>query len=143
MKLEIRRVINIDDDIDARALTPLENILVGIRKAWLLSSRYERNQNAKAEKEYIRLSKLKSKCKEDILKYCLKYLLNNELPESYSGTISVITLRVPREYEEVLDEVITYKEFSPFIITKVPMNPDLLISFPNAALQIEIRKKNI
>lgn len=112
--LEERPVELTELDLKTRISTSLR---LWIRRSWL----YENMQNNVRDKEL----RERMATVEEIKLSILHNLSKDKNPSK------VKRLRVPREVEPYLDDVLNSSEFLPFKITRVKENNDYLLSFPD------------
>ena len=134
MRVEVRRVLDLDKPIKVEELKPLERIIVAFRVRYRSSKLYkgkiERETRIKEEKEM----KLKENVKSMIL-----YRIQNSFKDK--PNVKSIVLELSREYEDILDDILSSVDFMSLNMKVIPEKPDFLLSFPNLPILLEVSLK--
>lgn len=142
MKVEVRKELSIDNanlnDISAR-----DKIFLALKSKYQESKIYRNNQKKKmdaAQKEKLRRIGL---LKEELLFRLYAELSENMTLKSRDLRAKTIHLIVKQKYDDILDEVLSHKEFLPYDIVRVPENRDIRTAFPTMPIILECSKKTL
>jgi hypothetical protein len=143
MRVKIRRVIDLDAEINISKLSPLEKIIVPILKSLKDSKFYRRQIEAKMEKEQKERIAKEERLKESILSRAYGELTENKWMDlNQPGLVcKEVGLTVNRAYESVLHEVIKHQDFSSYHIHIWECNKDLLMAYPKLKIVISVSRK--
>lgn len=143
MKVFLRDVVDINQNVDMQSLGYMERIITSIRYQINQSKYFARKRRKLEEQEtMIRLER------EENLKTILLYYIYNNLVKNKNKAIrqhkqvaKTIVIEVEREFNDILDTVIKGKDFLSYNIKKIEENPDMLLAQPNLPMRLKISKK--
>lgn len=141
MRVKIREVVDLDEKVDLSKLSPLERVVVGF-KYWYRDTRpYKYMLHRRLEKEYSAKVEEEEKVKEVLLTFAYKQLVLNETMKELGLTCVKIEVTLERSLESTVREVIKHKEFISNNLRILECDPDVLLSFSDVPLIVEISSK--
>jgi hypothetical protein len=143
MKVKIREVVDIESEIDLTKLSPLQKILVALRREYRDTKYYRNKMEREMEKDYRQRTAKEERLKEIILTQVHEELIRNTEMSKRGLTCAAIQFAVARHFEDTLREIVKHKEFISFDIRFIPCNKDLLRSFNKIPVLIEVRLKMV
>ena len=143
MRVFLRDVVDISQNVDMQSLGYAERIITSIRYQFNQSKYFtRRRRKLEEQKTMIRLER------EENLKTILLYHIYNDLVKNRNKAIrqhkqvaKTIVIEVEREFEDILDNVIKGKDFLSYNIYRIQENPDMLLAQPNLPIRLRISKK--
>lgn len=143
MRVFLRNVVDISQNVDMQSLGYSERIITSIRYQ-INQSKYfaRRRRKLEEQKTMIRLER------EENLKTILLYHIYNDLVKNRNKAIRehkqvarTIIIEVEREFEDILDNVIRGKDFLSYNIDRIQENGDMLLAQPNLPMRLKVSKK--
>ena len=118
-------------------------IYAGIVSKWHETNYYKTNLNKRLEADYAERVRRDEMLKEALLVIIYKELDNNQSMSKKGEECTEIVVCVKSKFIHSLDRILKHKDFLPYIIEKVPEEPDARTAFPEMPILINIRKKNL
>jgi len=131
MRVKLFREVDISDldnrPVDTTELSTYENLWVSLR-SWISRGKIYNiiTKGAKDREARERMS---------LISEVKTVILNNLYNEMKSSTYCRI--RLPRQYEDILNEVLNSSEFISYKIKRIYENNDVLLSFPDLPILLE------
>ena len=143
MRVFMRYSVNIDKPVELHELKPIQRIITGIRYQVRELDLYKKHMEKKREQEFIAKMQREEKLKDVLNAYIYNDLVKNKNPEirKRRKIASVLGLSIDRSFEDILDDVITSKDFISFNIVRVPETKDMLLANPSLPIRLRISKK--
>lgn len=141
MRALIRKEINLDAPINLESLKPFERIVVAIQCQIRETKFYKLHKQKSHEEAYKRKVVREERLKDSMLVFIYGELVKNNYFKKENSNCESLVLAINHEYEEELYEVIKSKDFLSFDLKILPFNNDMLLSFDNLPILVEVRKK--
>lgn len=145
MRCRMRSEVELDEDgmADLRQLSPVEKLTTSIRISFRNTKIAKNRRQREIEEEYRRSVEEEDGLKSALLKRIYSELVKNNFLGKKGLHTKDITLAVDARMKDVLNRVITHKDFVSYDITVLQPNKDVVECFPDVPILINVRKKVI
>lgn len=143
MRVWMRNQVDVNKPIDLHTLKPWERIITSILYQVQDLDLYKKRKERENEKAFMAKMEREEKLKDTLLAYIYNDLVKNRNPQirKKRKVAEKITLAIDRSFDDVLDEVLSGKDFVSFNIRRIQESPDILLANPSLPIMIEFSKK--
>lgn len=141
MRVKIRDVLDLEQPINVKRLSPIMKIYAGIMVRWRESASYKRKLNKSLEAEAIARMKKDEQLKQMLLAQIHRELNNNTILREEGKVCKSIIISVAASHNSSLTRVLKHKDFLPYEIRRVPETEDFRKAFKDMPYLIEVSKK--
>lgn len=143
MRYLVRNELDFQKPVNLRRLSPMMKIYAGIVSKWHETNYYLTNLHKRQEAAYAAQVQRDEKLKEALLVQIFKELNNNHSMKAKGEECDEVILCVQSKFIHSLDRILTHKDFLPYIIAKVPEDPDIRLAFPEMPVLVKVQKKKL
>lgn len=143
MRYLVRHELDFDAPINLRRLRPIMKIYAGIVTKWRDTEYYKSNLNKRMEAAYAERVKRDEMLKEALLVLIYRELDNNASLAKKGEKCCEVVVCVQSRFIHSLDRILQHKDFLPYVIKKVPEEPDARLAFPEMPILLRVRKRNL
>lgn len=142
MRVEVRKELSLENP-NLKEISAADKIALAI-KSKLYESKFYRNSvkkkmDAEQRKRLQRINQLK----ESLLVRLYAELTEDATLKKKGLYTKYIRLVVRQSYADILDEILTHKEFLPYEIERVPENADVRLAFPDMPIILNAERKTL
>lgn len=153
MRAVIRKEVDIDKPLNLRKLSPLQKILVSVRKEWQSTAFYQNSDAARERLAHQRKIAREENAKSAILGKVYTELVRKADTRKEVGLVNEVTIAVDSSFSEILFDkynsageltyrgILNHSDFAQYDIDVVKENHDLRLAFPHMQYLIRFRRK--
>lgn len=138
MKLYSHDIVDINEPVELRSLSPIQKIITSIRFQFS-ESRF----SVKAKRKQMKELSLKQQRIEALKDSIMFRIYNDLLQEKNDVKIKSIRLFVDRSFNDIIDVVLTSSDFTSFNMEVVEEDKDMLIVYPQIPIMLKISSKTV
>ena len=143
MRYLIRRELDFQQPINLKRLSPFMKIYAGLVSKWHETNYYQTQLHKRLEADYAARVKRDEKLKDALLVVIYQELNNNKSLKKRGEECDEIIVCVKSKFIHSLDRILTHTDFLPYVITKVPEEPDVRVAFPDMPILVKVQKKRL
>ncbi len=141
MRVEVRKELSLENP-NLKEISAADKIALAI-KSKLYESKFYRNSVKKMDAEQRKRLQRINQLKESLLVRLYAELTEDATLKKKGLYTKYIRLVVRQSYADILDEILTHKEFLPYEIERVPENADVRLAFPDMPIILNAERKTL
>lgn len=141
MRVEVRKELSLENP-NLKEISAADKIALAI-KSKLYESKFYRNSVKKMDAEQRKRLQRINQLKESLLVRLYAELTEDATLKKKGLHTKYIRLVVRQSYADILDEVLTHKEFLTYEIERVPENADVRLAFPDMPIILNAERKTL
>ncbi len=141
MRVEVRKELSLENP-NLKEISAADKIALAI-KSKLYESKFYRNSVKKMDAEQRKRLQRINQLKESLLVRLYAELTEDATLKKKGLYTKYIRLVVRQSYADILDEVLTHKEFLTYEIERVPENADVRLAFPDMPIILNAERKTL
>ncbi len=140
MRVEVRKELSLENP-NLKEISATDKIALAIKSKLYESKFYKNSVKKKMDAEQRKRLQRISQLKESLLVRLYAELTEDATLKKKGLHTKYVRLIVRQSYADILDEVLTHKEFLPYEIGRVPENPDVRLAFPDMPIILNVERK--
>lgn len=141
MRVEVRKELSLENP-NLKEISAADKIALAI-KSKLYESKFYRNSVKKMDAEQRKRLQRINQLKGSLLVRLYAELTEDATLKKKGLHTKYIRLVVRQSYADILDEVLTHKEFLTYEIERVPENADVRLAFPDMPIILNAERKTL
>lgn len=141
MRVEVRKELSLENP-NLKEISAADKIALAI-KSKLYESKFYRNSVKKMDAEQRKRLQRINQLKGSLLVRLYAELTEDATLKKKGLHTKYIRLVVRQSYADILDEILTHKEFLPYEIERVPENADVRLAFPDMPIILNAERKTL
>lgn len=141
MRVKVRETVDFESVENADKLSPFQMLSVAFSRYYRQSKRYERNREKKLNAEAIARIRREEGLKSELLTIIYAAFKPQNNSEVKRRKIKTARITIDRSVEKEFRSIRTHREFSAYNIRLLECDRDMLRSFPDIPLVIEVSEK--
>lgn len=140
MRVEVRKELSLENP-NLKEISATDKIALAIKSKLYESKFYKNSVKKKMDAEQRKRLQRISQLKESLLVRLYAELTEDATLKKKGLHTKYVRFIVRQSYADILDEVLTHKEFLPYEIGRVPENPDVRLAFPDMPIILNVERK--
>ena len=153
MRAVIRKEVDVDQPLNLRRLSPLQQITVSLRKEWKSTSFYRNADLARERVAHQKKIAREEDAKRAILGKVYTELIRKADARKDVGTIDEVIVAVDASFSDILFDrynsdgellykgILNHSDFAQYDIDVIQENHDIRLAFPHMQYLLRFRKK--
>jgi len=140
LRVEVRKELSLENP-NLKEISATDKIALAIKSKLYESKFYKNSVKKKMDAEQRKRLQRISQLKESLLVRLYAELTEDTTLKKKGLHTKYVRLIVRQSYADILDEVLTHKEFLPYEIGRVPENSDIRLAFPDMPIILNVERK--
>lgn len=140
MRVEVRKELSLENP-NLKEISATDKIALAIKSKLYESKFYKNSVKKKMDAEQRKRLQRISQLKESLLVRLYAELTEDATLKKKGLHTKYVRLIVRQSYADILDEVLTHKEFLPYEIERIPENADVRLAFPDMPIILNVERK--
>lgn len=140
MRVEVRKELSLENP-NLKEISATDKIALAIKSKLYESKFYKNSVKKKMDAEQRKRLQRIRQLKESLLVRLYAELTEDATLKKKGLHTKYVRLIVRQSYADILDEVLTHKEFLPYEIERIPENADVRLAFPDMPIILNVERK--
>lgn len=140
LRVEVRKELSLENP-NLKEISATDKIALAIKSKLYESKFYKNSVKKKMDAEQRKRLQRISQLKESLLVRLYAELTEDATLKKKGLHTKYVRLIVRQSYADILDEVLTHKEFLPYEIERIPENADVRLAFPDMPIILNVERK--